>query len=296
MKERERMHSPRSLHDAATIHIKGGKKKRGICFFFCLFLGILCAGCASFPREEVARQGFKERILLVEGFRLFALVREEENGAPWSVFIEGDGQAWASRTRPSADPTPKNPVALRLALRDAAPNRLYLARPCQYEKSEKCEVKYWTSHRFSPEIVRAMSAAIDRITRAAPKHLIGYSGGGAIAALLASERGDVASLTTYAGNLDSAAFSDFHQVSPLTGSMNPKDQAASLKAVPQRHYVGSEDSIVPVSLVEGFIAAQGKGACAELVVIEGADHDSVQAFLERAGRGGPPACLGGGSL
>ena len=48
------------------------------------------------------------------------------------VYIEGDGYAWATTTDPSDDPTPINPLALRLAAVDDAPNVLYLARPCQF--------------------------------------------------------------------------------------------------------------------------------------------------------------------
>lgn len=44
------------------------------------------------------------------------------------VYIEGDRHAWLSRTRLCADPTPHNPVALKLALADPAPGPLlYLA-------------------------------------------------------------------------------------------------------------------------------------------------------------------------
>lgn len=38
------------------------------------------------------------------------------------VYIEGDGHAWNQRGRPSLDPTPKNPVGLKLAASDSHPN------------------------------------------------------------------------------------------------------------------------------------------------------------------------------
>ena len=48
------------------------------------------------------------------------------------VYIEGDGSAWISHRVPSDDPTPKDPLAFRLAVMDPAPKVLYLGRPCQF--------------------------------------------------------------------------------------------------------------------------------------------------------------------
>lgn len=43
-----------------------------------------------------------------------------------TIHIEGDGLAWINSSTPSSDPTPTNPLALRLALLDTAPS-VYLA-------------------------------------------------------------------------------------------------------------------------------------------------------------------------
>ncbi len=50
------------------------------------------------------------------------------------VYIEGDGRAYVNRRTPSNDPTPGNPMALRLALADPSLRVLYLGRPCQYTR------------------------------------------------------------------------------------------------------------------------------------------------------------------
>ena len=52
-----------------------------------------------------------------------------------SIYIEGDGRAWETKYRLSEDPTPSNPVALRLAAVDPAANIAYIARPGQYPLS-----------------------------------------------------------------------------------------------------------------------------------------------------------------
>jgi hypothetical protein len=48
-----------------------------------------------------------------------------------TVYIEGDGFAWLSRSQASYDPSPLNPVGLELALRHPLGESAYLARTCQ---------------------------------------------------------------------------------------------------------------------------------------------------------------------
>jgi hypothetical protein len=55
--------------------------------------------------------------------------RYDKLGSDLSIYLEGDGLAWVSRTEPSRDPTPDNPIALRLAAIDSAPNVIWIARP-----------------------------------------------------------------------------------------------------------------------------------------------------------------------
>lgn len=96
-------------------------------------------------------------------------------------------------------------MGLKLAALDASPNVVYLARPCQYVWSPLCSDIYWTDRRFAVEVVEAMSAAIDRLILPGQKlHLVGYSGSGAVAVLVAARRPDVVSLRTIAGNLDTS--------------------------------------------------------------------------------------------
>lgn len=112
------------------------------------------------------------------------------------VCIEGDGTGWHSRTRRSENPTPLEPIALRLALRDARPGLLYLAWPCQYVARavlERCDPALWSGARYSEQVVAATYHAINATKRAAADKVIlmGYSGGGVLAALLAAQHADV---------------------------------------------------------------------------------------------------------
>jgi len=65
------------------------------------------------------------------------------------VYIEGDGNAWNSKYRLSENPTPKNPLALKLATKDTAGSILYIARPCMYldqNLMQDCPARFWSSH------------------------------------------------------------------------------------------------------------------------------------------------------
>jgi len=174
-----------------------------------------------------------------------------------TVYIEGDGLSWITGTQPSTDPTPRDPLALRLALAQPEGNAAYLARPCQYVDAEAaaCPSHYWTDLRFAPEVIEASDRAIDILKQkfgARLLTLVGYSGGAAIAILIAARRHDVTNLVTVAGNLDHRAWTTYHHIPPLTGSLNPADAREAVQHIRQWHFVGGKDSIIPPPLVESF--------------------------------------------
>ncbi len=179
-----------------------------------------------------------------------------------TIYIEGDGHAWLSRTQVSLDPTPYNPLALKLALLDPRPNVVYLARPCQYsEHNEACKPAIWTDERFSETVIRSMNSAVSALKQkyhANNIHLVGFSGGAAVAILIAARRNDVIHIITVAGDLDHEALSAFHKTTPLKKSLNPKQVANKIARIPQHHLIGDKDPIVPVFLSENFIKTMPK--------------------------------------
>lgn len=207
-------------------------------FALCLLVVLLAACAGREARMETAttiaqRGNLRSVTVTSQPFTLAAFVRSTDPAAPVTVYIEGDGLAWISRSQPSTDPTPTNPIGLRLAALDASPNVVYLARPCQYAWSPACSETYWTDRRFAEEVVAATSSAIDRLLRPGQRiHLVGYSGGGAVAALVAARRHDVVSLRTVAGNLDHAEVNRIHRVSPMNGSLNAAEMRPSEPAAP----------------------------------------------------------------
>jgi len=220
-----------------------------------------------------------ERQIHTDPFNLTAFERMHKRGAPANVYIEGDGLAWMSRQSISLDPTPVNPTGLHLASFDKSENVAYLARPCQYTKmssGKPCSSAYWTGRRFSPEVIRATSEALDNMKKRygiTSFNLIGFSGGGTLAAILAAERTDVDSLRSVAGNMDHKAHSRVHDVSYLDGSKNPPDYARTLQAVPQVHFIGGQDEIVPPAVLHSYLDALPTKRCVTTQMIQEAEHN-----------------------
>ncbi len=195
-----------------------------------------------------------------------------------TVYIEGDGLAWITPSLASTDPTPQHPIGLMLALHHPKGAAAYLARPCQYAEGEDrrgCSVEYWTDKRFAPEVVEASDRAIDQFKekfQAQRLVLVGYSGGGAVAALIAARRHDVALLVTVAGNLDHQKWTAQHHATPLTGSLNPPDAWEQLQDVPQLHFVGGRDQVVGRGVAESFANRFPANKRPETQVIQDFDH------------------------
>ena len=212
-------------------------------------------------------------------FTFTVFERITNKAAPTSIYIEGDGFAWLSRTRPSGNPTPKNPVGLRLAAQDKlSDNVIYIARPCQYSaitKYKPCSKEYWTSKRFAPEVIESFDQAIDKLKQhhqLSAIDLIGYSGGAAISVLLAEQRDDIRSLRTVAGNVDIDAFSNLHNISKMPKSLNPAIKANKIKDLPQIHFIGENDSVVPLPVFKSYKSKAGASQCIVHKVIPGVNH------------------------
>ena len=211
--------------------------------------------------------------------------RYDNPGSDLNIYLEGDGLAWVSRREPSRDPTPDNPIGLRLAAIDPAPNVIWLARPCQYTspiENPHCKPFYWTNGRFAPEIVNDIDRAITaaKLSAKATKiHLIGYSGGGGLALLIAAQRNDVASIRTVAGNIDHTAFTSFHRVTPMSQSLDPASVARRINMIPQWHFFGAEDQVVPKLIGESYIRKAGTSNCLHVHVVPNVSHERGWEFL-----------------
>ncbi len=195
-----------------------------------------------------------------------------------TLYIEGDGLAWINRRTLSPNPTPINPLAFKLASLDQSPSVFYLARPCQYvdiQTQPRCNNAYWSDARFASEVIENYQVILNQLKMQHDIqgfHLVGFSGGGAIAALIAAGRNDIASLRTIAGNLDHVALSRDKNVSLLSRSLNPIDIAPRINHIPQIHFSGAEDKVIPPWVARAFANKAGNPACVHAKRIENASH------------------------
>jgi len=258
------------------------------------------AGCAGVPSvknrnglaQALARgAGMEKSFVRTKASVITVYSRLKDVSAPVNVYIEGDGLAWMSRRKVSRDPTPVDPVALRLAVKDPSSNVVYIARPGQYLLfgAGNCDPAYWSSARFSADVVDSISQAIDQACakiKPVQINIIGYSGGGALAVLVAANRQDIASIRTVAGNLDTRKFTEYHKVSPMDRSLNPADYAQKVSLIPQCHYSGAKDKVVPAFVAASYLGRVKDSSCIELVLVPGVSHqqgwaDAWPALLKR---------------
>ena len=251
---------------------------RIICIALQMALMLSFAGCGlSTPFGETQSGGraseavtwqdfsFKQPGMIIKGQGAgFA-----DNGQdPLWVIIEGDGAGWGEDGSPPSDPTPRRAIGKEIARRIAQSRPvLYLARPCQFlaptgsDALRSCHQVYWAEKRFDGAVIKAYQSILHSVAqeRSGPQRrviLVGYSGGGVIAAELATHLPSLVGLVTIASPLDLPRWTAHHKVSPLasptpTGAL--LDGLAHLHA-PSLYLFGQKDRIVPPSVLDRVIA------------------------------------------
>jgi len=259
-------------------------------FFYSLFFVISCATPGVTERKETAYKiatdaGFQKISFDTSLFRLQGWQKNllDGNSEPLIIYVEGDGKAWISRFKVSKNPTPINPVSLRMAVQDDRRNIIYLARPCQYGKSQfkktdsmkNCQPKYWTSHRYSQDVINSYNMVLEQIKEqygVKEFKVVGFSGGGVIATLLTAQRNDVTHLTTVASNLDHIEWTAHHRVTLLHGSLDVHSYLSELSGVAQNHLFGADDSIVPFKVNKNLLKRLLKNNSAYYEIYDDFDH------------------------
>ncbi len=232
--------------------------------------------------ERAARaQGLVRRVLHTPVLPLVVHERPGEKAADGllHLYLGGDGRPWISSSlgpradRIARDPTPSRSVALELMAADATP-AVHVGRPCYHglHDAPGCAPRLWTRDRYGPEAVAAVAAAIDRLARergATRLRLIGFSGGGTLAMLVAPRLSAVTHVVTIAASLDPDAWCALHGHAPLSGSLNPARLPPLDPSIAQLHLAGERDHNVPPELIE---RALEHTPWARVQRVPGADH------------------------
>lgn len=236
---------------------------------FFILVSVVLSGCAT----KNPLTDFQFQTVTVPPYVLATWYKISNPGGVLRIYIEGDGHSFDAYNMPTSNPTPRSTFLREIAASDPNENVVYLARPCQYLQTSTCSQTDWTDGRFSPQVVDSMSNSVLAVMKKAQTDkaiLIGYSGGAQIAGLVAVRYPNkIKKLITIAGVLDQKAWSDYHGDTPLLRSLNLKDYQNIYETIPQVHFVGSKDKVVPNELTYQFVSDESK-----IVVVEGADHQN----------------------
>lgn len=240
---------------------------------------LVLTGCATPPQRldaEAASLGFTRSVVAGTGFRhvVFANGRPATGGS-LHVYLEGDGAPYVDRWTVAADPTPREPLMLRLMALDPG-SAVYLGRPCYagLAADPPCTPFDWTLGRFSDGVVGSLARVVERLkaeSGATSLALFGHSGGGTLAVLLGARLPDVRRIVTLAGNLDIDAWTDLHDYTRLTGSLNPVHGGSLPSDIEQQHFAGARDRVVPPGLIEAAATRLGSPG---VIVVSDVTHTS----------------------
>lgn len=261
---------------AATATVRRRRARWLVC---CIVAGWLASACGgSRVRADAIAAAAQFDRATVQGTQFAHLIYSAAAGdssAPLWVYIEGDGVPWIDQTIPSRDPTPRALVALAMMTRGPGP-AVYLGRPCYFGTAERspCEPVWWTHRRFGPEVVSSMVSALDRIVdqkswNHRPINLVGFSGGGTLATLMAARTKNVCALITVASPLDIDEWAASHDYSPLAGSGNPAVLPALRGGIRQLHLRGGRDKLVSQ---DNGIEFRRRNPAARFRVVANVDH------------------------
>jgi pimeloyl-ACP methyl ester carboxylesterase len=173
------------------------------------------------------------------------------------VYLQGAASPRSALRHRPPDPTPSSSPGFELMHLDPAPSVL-VARPGTHG-APPCDPIHWTTGRYGEPVVASLAEAIERLRAehgARGLILIGHSGGGALAMLLAARLPSTRAVVTLAGNLDVAAWARHHGQAPLVHSLDPARRPPLSSDVVQLHLLGGRDRVVPPELVREAIARQ----------------------------------------
>lgn len=231
-------------------------------FLFILVCSVFCACAMQFNMPE----NFAYVPVQTNHFKIASWQKISNKNQPVHIYIEGDGRAFYANGAPSADPTPRDSFLRNLSVQDSADNVIYVARPCQFIRDTQCNFHDWTDGRFSQKIIDSVSDAIRQIAQDKPVILIGYSGGALLSGLIVQQNHNIKiqKWITIAGVLNHHDWTTYFNDTPLDKSLD----LTSLPNVPQVHYVGDKDKIVPIVLSQKWIAPKN------MQIVSGATHNN----------------------
>lgn len=246
-------------------------------FIMILLIGL--SGCSSAVmclNQQAQDYGFASISSTTNGFVIQSFYHPaiDKSTKRLHVYLEGDGTPWEHGLVPAAEPTTRATVILPLMAMDPAPS-LYLGRPCYngHAADAGCSAYLWTDARYGEQVIATMTRALRDfgVDQGYPELiLIGHSGGGALALLIAERLPQTVAVVTLAGNYDIDLWANHHGYPHLHASLNPAAQPAS--GIREWHLLGQRDQQIPPQLF--WDALQQRPNSTPLIV----DVDHIQGW------------------
>ena len=235
------------------------------------FLITACSSPTLDVEDTATGFGLDRETVRGTSFRHVVFQNDGAHSETLHIYIHGDGTPWIGG-RPALDPTPRNPLVLRLLSLDRTKS-IYLGRPCYHgeAESEECASPLWTNERYSEEVIASLAAAARRlIDRDGYRKVtwIGHSGGGTLAVLLALRFRETVSVVTIAANFDTHAWAKASWGGDLSASLNPANGAPLPRHIRQMHYAGRKDTVVPLR----FTAPGAERLGGKLIIMDDFNH------------------------
>lgn len=228
---------------------------------------LLFSACSLPAYKQLQDAGQSYQIVASASFKhLLAVNSHVQALKPVVIFIEGDGKPWYSRSRVAFEPTPDQPLLLGWFLSADFP-AMYLGRPCYFALAdEKCAAYWYTHGRYSESVVSSLVHVVNEHVTNQDIVLVGHSGGGTLAMLMAEQLANVTAVITIAGNLQVNVWTDYHQYSRLQGSLDPDNRDALPASIRQAHFYSPFDQVIKAQWIKDFAAKQHNASLIELPV------------------------------
>lgn len=227
------------------------------------------SGCATTSLKQTAQQrlGVEYQTVETTKFPLSSVVRLA-HADTLRIYLGGDGRPW-KRGSPSNNPSGTERLAFELFLKDPKATH-YISRPC-YDiepMPSDCQAKLWTSDRYSSAVIASLTEAISQLAGNSNIELVGHSGGGTLAVLLAQQMPQVTRILTLGANLDHTAWTNFHNTPALSGSANAATTNRRVSGQ-ELHLYGQDDREVPAALNQKYF---DNNPSANIGIIDNFDH------------------------
>ena len=182
------------------------------------------------------------------------------------VFIEGDGQPWLRPDRIAFEPTPEEPLLLSWFLSVDFP-AVYLGRPCYFAlQDDQCSAYWYTHGRYSERVVSSLVQVLKKHVTNRNIILVGHSGGGTLAMLMAEKLPNVEAVVTIAANLQVNKWAEYHNYSKLQGSLDPNLRKPLPAYIQQLHLYSPFDEVIRSEWIKAFSEKQANSVLVELPV------------------------------